>query len=578
MTLACERTRAVEVVEHVAIPMPDGVRLSARLWLPHEARIAPVPAVFEYIPYRKRDLVRARDERNHPVFAAAGYASLRVDMRGSGDSEGRMADMYAPDELADVRHVIDWIASQPWCDGGVGMIGTSWGGTAGLQASIDAPPALKTVIAVCATHDRFETDIHHMGGLVLTDTVEWGATLPAILALPPSRAALGDGWFDAWRERAADVSFPLEAWLREETRTAYWRYGSVVHYADRIGCPVLCIGGWSDRYSHSVLSLVEVNSDAVWGIVGPWGHHYPDVGAPEPAMAFQQEALAWFDHWLRPPTAQEAPPAPPWPKLRVWLRRFDPPQDVLDRRNGRWTAVDAPPTVLSRNETLYLSSGALSAERPSAPGVARVPFDLRVGQAAGDTGYFGRHGGLPLDQADDDQRSLCFDGSPLTTPLVVMGAPRLRLRFTTDQPLAQAAVRVVDVAPDGRGCLVVRALRNLALDDALENPVALTPGRVFEAVIDLPTTAYAFEPGHRIRVSVSASYWPMAVPAPYPTDIRLDEAGCVLILPAIDAADLSNPDETVVPAALPPRHNPTIESLESPAIRRSRMSRSTEPW
>ena len=200
--------------------MPDGVRLAARLWIPRGALNAPVPAIFEYIPYRKADMVRARDERNHPFFAAHGYGSVRVDMRGSGDSEGRMPDMYAENELSDARAVIDWLAAQPWCNGRVGMFGTSWGGTAGLQAGVDAPEALKAVIAVCATHDRFEDDIHHKGGCLLTDTFEWGATLPAILALPPSRN-VGEDWRERWEARLrsrCEISASTTCWTRPMRR------------------------------------------------------------------------------------------------------------------------------------------------------------------------------------------------------------------------------------------------------------------------------------------------------------------------------------------------------------------------
>ena len=204
--------------------MPDGVRLAARLWIPRGAQDAPVPAIFEYIPYRKSDMVRARDERNHPFFAAHGYACMRVDMRGSGDSEGYMPDMYAENELSDARAVIDWLAAQPWCDGRVGMFGTSWGGTAGLQASVDVPEALAAVIAVCATHDRYEDDIHHKGGCLLTDTFEWGATLPAILALPPTRN-VGDDWRERWEARLRSLAFPLEDWVREEARGDYLEAG-----------------------------------------------------------------------------------------------------------------------------------------------------------------------------------------------------------------------------------------------------------------------------------------------------------------------------------------------------------------
>lgn len=230
----------VTETDHLWIEMSDGVRLAARLWRPEtDAR---VPAILEYIPYRKTDMVRARDERNHPFFAANGYACIRVGTRGSGDSEGHMPDMYDPAELDDARQVIEWLARQSWCNCRVGMFGTSWGGTASLQASMDAPDALKAVIAVCATHDRFEDDIHYMGGCVLSDTFEWGATLPSILASPPS-PNVGPDWKERWRDRIKGLTFPLETWLREQGRGDYWRHGSVIHQAQSLSVPVLSVGG-----------------------------------------------------------------------------------------------------------------------------------------------------------------------------------------------------------------------------------------------------------------------------------------------------------------------------------------------
>ena len=547
---------AVQVTEHLWIPMPDGVRLAARLWCPAGAKRAPVPALFEYIPYRKADMVRARDERNHPFLARHGYACLRVDMRGSGDSEGHMPDMYSDAELADARHVIEWIAAQPWCDGKVGMFGTSWGGTAALQANIDAPEALKAVIAVCATHDRYEDDIHHIGGSVLTDTFEWGATLPVILAAPPT-PSVGDDWQSLWRRRLDTLTFPVEAWLREEGRGAYWRHGSVIHQAGRLSRPVLAVGGWTDRYSNSVMSLDAARADLVWGVVGPGGHHYPDHGTPGPAIGFQQLALDWWARWMKPDRAN-----PDWPRLRVWLREFDPPADSPRVRNGRWVETGAPKTCTAAR-VLHLDGGALT---PAAPAPATgwdVPFDLGVGRASGDTGYFGREGGLPLDQRDDDSRSLTFETAPFDQDFILYGAASMRLCLE-GEPEGQVALRLNDVAPDGTSAPVGLAIRNLALDDDLDAPARALPPTDRSVEIPFPTTAYRFRKGHRLRLAVSSSYWPLVWPPAAPTAHRILQGALTLPVFRGDPPDLRQP----FPVALDLPAVKSHETLAAPALER----------
>ena len=517
---------AVSVTEHLWIAMPDGVRLAARMWRPDCAATRPVPAILEYIPYRKADMVRARDERNHPYLAAHGYACLRVDMRGSGDSEGQMDDMYGDAELDDARHVIDWIAAQPWCDGRVGMFGTSWGGTAALQANIDAPESLKAVIAVCATHDRYEDDIHHMGGCLLTDTLEWGATLPAILAAPPT-SAMGPDWKEKWRARLDTLSFPVEAWVREEARGAYWRHGSVGHIAERLSRPILAVGGWSDRYSNSVMSLVSLRPDLVWGVVGPWGHHYPDQGHPGPAMGFQALALDWWDRWLKP----ERKGGADWPRLRAWLRAFDPPVDAIETRAGRWIETDAP-AKCTAPRLWHVSRDGLRDGAPGDGQTWQVPFDLNTGRAAGDTGYFGRFGGLPLDQAEDDAASLCFETAPLAEDVILYGAAAMKLRVQTTAERQQLSLRLNDVAPDGQVGRVTFALRNMALNADLDAPDGPMGPRQ-EIDVAFPTAAYRFASGHRIRIAIGASCWPVAWPPPG-AEPPVIEAG-VLTLPLMRA-------------------------------------------
>ncbi len=504
--------------------MPDGTCLAARLWVPQGE---PCPAILEFIPYRRRDMVRPRDERNHPYFASHGYACLRVDMRGSGDSEGVMTDMYEQSELDDARHVISWIAAQPWSSGRVGMFGTSWGGTASLQAAVDAPDPLKAVIANCATIDRFEDDIHWMGGCLLTDSIEWGATLPAILAAPPDSATVGAGWMEMWRSRLEHISFPFENWARHTRRGRYWRHGSVRFDADRLSCPILAIGGWSDRYSNSVMRLVRTRPDLCWGIVGPWGHHYPDHGEPGPAVSFQDIALEWWDHWLRP----EVPAPPEWPDLRLWNRDFDPPQDRLPRRNGSWVAVDEPSEAVA--DMFVLGAGTLSMSGARESAILEVPFDTRHGECAGDTGYFGRVGGLPLDQSPDDARALCFDSGPLAEDVSLLGHAVLSLEVETDRLPSQIVCRICDVAPDGRSTLVTRTVRALELDDMLDGIGSVLPGQPGDCRITFPAMAYRFRAGHRIRLAIGTSYWPLVWPTGQRANLTVHTAAATLALPRL---------------------------------------------
>ncbi|MEX0350067.1 MAG: CocE/NonD family hydrolase [Paracoccaceae bacterium] len=519
MTDQTDNPFEVSETDHLWIEMSDGVRLAARLWRPVTQE--PCPAILEYIPYRKTDMVRARDERNHPFFAAHGYACIRVDMRGSGDSEGHMPDMYAPAELDDARQVIEWLAKQQWCNGRVGMFGTSWGGTASLQASIDAPDPLKATIAVCATHDRFEDDIHYMGGCVLSDTFEWGATLPSILASPPS-PNVGSDWKALWRERIDNLAFPLKNWLREDGRGTYWRNGSVIHYADALSVPILVIGGWSDRYSNSVMALVDRRPDLVWGVVGPWGHNYPDHGTPGPAIGFQHLALDWWDYWLQSDAAE----TPSWPRLRTWMREFDAPGDTLAERSGKW--VQSGPTV---KETVVQELNLSTLKANKANAAWEIPSDPTVGQSAGDTGYFGRLGGLPLDQNTDDARSLVFETMPLTEDLVIYGATTLELSGDMrDQP-GQIVARLADVNGEGIAARISYGIRNLSLDGNLDHSSSAAETSRFTVNIPLHSTAYLVRKGHSIRLALSSSYWPLLHAASRTQEISID-AG-MLRLPVV---------------------------------------------
>ena len=191
----------VHIEEHVWITLSDGCRLGARLWLPETALQSPVPAVLEYIPYRKRDGTRARDDPMHGYFAQNGYAAVRVDMRGSGESDGQLADEYLKQEQDDALEVIAWIASQPWCTGAVGLQGKSWGGFNALQIAARRPPALKAIITTFSTDNRYTDDIHYMGGCLLNDNLWWGSIMLAYQSRPLDPEIVGPDWRERWLER-----------------------------------------------------------------------------------------------------------------------------------------------------------------------------------------------------------------------------------------------------------------------------------------------------------------------------------------------------------------------------------------
>ena len=536
--------------------MPDGVRLSARLWIPETG---PTPAIVEYIPYRKRDMVRARDERNHNWFAQHGYACIRIDMRGSGDSEGLMPDMYAQNELDDALTALEWIKNQSWCNGAIGMMGTSWGATSALQAATSGSGLLKAVIAVCATNNRFDDDIHHMGGCLLTDTVEWGATLPAILALPPAAESDPQGWRDNWRQRLEHIEFPLLSWVQHETRDAYWTHGSVNQSAGQLDCPVLAIGGWSDRYSNSVMNLLADNPQDCWGIVGPWGHHYPDQGVPGPAIGFQQQALRWWDFWLR----GKDNGADKDPRLQVWCSQYQPPDDFFAFRQGHWRAFEYWPI-----NQQYYDVNLVHQTDSQDTGFIDIPFDLRVGTMAADTGYFGRPGGLPLDQSADDKNSLVFQSDVLEGEQLLLGKAEVVLDLKLTQQPSQIIIRLCDVAADGKVARVAYRVQNLALDDdglPIDDAAATS---VIYRQFALPNAAYTFAPGHRIRIALSASYWPQILPTSHKARTSVDSDSVKLKLALA-------PDKSTV-LSLSTFEESITSVNRDPASIQERIQRSTE--
>ncbi|MFD5590449.1 CocE/NonD family hydrolase [Streptomyces griseorubiginosus] len=514
--------------------MPDGTLLYARVWRPLTPE--PVPAILETLPDRLTDRAAARDGRRHPWYAGHGYASVRVDARGHGDSEGVPGEPYGAAELADGVAVIGWLAAQPWCDGRVGMIGGSGGGFDPLRIAALAPGPLKAVVTVCGTDDRHDNDGHYLGGSVLAvDTHAWAAATLALMCRPPDPLHVGEAWRDIWLRRLEAVQPALNTWLAHQTRDEYWRRGSVREDYGAIDAAVLAVGGWHDPYRDTVLRLVEhLPADRVRGIIGPWTHPYPDHGPPGPATGFLRETLRWWDQHLKgidTGVLRE-------PLLRAHVSDSHPPATAYGTLPGRWVGEPAWPSPHVTTVSYGLQGPAVLVRSPQHTGV--------------DAGRFvplGHDADLPPDQREEDARSACFEFA-VGAETWVLGRPRVRLRVTSEVSRGQVVARLCDVAPDGSSTLVTRGALNLSARLGSDRAVPWEPGATQEVAFELTGVGHAFRPGHRIRLAVSSAYWPWIWPQPESrAGFTLDPAGSFLELPVREregASDLAfeEPEQT----------------------------------
>ena len=339
-----------------------------------------MPAIFEYVPYRKNDGLVLRDAPIHHYFAGHGYASVRVDIRGSGDSDGILDDEYLPLEQEDGVAVIRWLAARPWCSGKVGIIGKSWGGFNGLQIAAHHPPELGAVISVASTDDRYADDVHYMGGCLLAWTaLPWASTMLAYNALPPDPAVVGAGWRKTWLERLEKTPPYIHAWLAHQRRDEFWRQGSVCEDYAAITCPVYMVGGWADAYRNAILRFLEGYPGPCKGLIGPWAHDYPEDGAPGPAIGFLQEAVRWWDCWLK---GQDNGMMDE-PKLRAWMPEARRPAAGYLTHPGRWLATGSWPAPEVRDPQLPAGAGVSAAAGTLIAGVRETRGGTAAGGAAG---------------------------------------------------------------------------------------------------------------------------------------------------------------------------------------------------
>lgn len=509
--------REVKKIDHVWIPMSDGAKLAATIWLPEDAEENPVPAILEYIPYRKNDFTAIRDSVRHPYFAGHGYASIRVDIRGSGNSDGILKDEYLKQEHDDALEIFDWIVKQPWSTGSIGMIGKSWGGFNGLQVAARQHPALKTIITICSTDDRYADDVHYRGGNILaSDMLWWASTMFAYNARPQDPEVVGDSWRENWLDRLENTPPFVEEWMRHQRRDSYWKHGSVCEDYSDIKIPVFAVSGWQDGYTNSVFRILENLPERSKGLIGPWAHEYPEVATPGPAIGFLQECIRWWDQWLKGRKTGIMDE----PKLITWIQDSELPEVTYPERPGKWAADSKWPSETVTDKFLWLTENKLIDEYKNEE-VFTIPSVQEHGFYAGVFCPFGQPGDLPSDQRLENGKSVVFTSEPLEDDIDLLGQPVFNAELSSDKENALISVRLCDKAPTGESTLISWGMLNLTHRNSHEYPEALEIGKKYKISFKLDALGQKIPKGHRLEVAVSPTYWPQAWPSPEPVTLSI---------------------------------------------------------
>jgi len=532
------------------ITLPDGVRLAADLYMPAgDVAGEQFPVILEYLPYRKTE-ARSRNWSLYSYFVERGYVVARVDIRGTGNSEGKLIPYeYSDIEQVDGETVIDWLSKQTWSNGNVGMFGISWGGFNSIQMAGRNPPALKAIIALHATDDLYQDDVHYMDGIMHLDSWEMSQDLDNARPGAPDYV-IDEAYF---RDR-----FDTQPWMmtykRQQRDGAFWDRGSLRDRREQIKIPSFFIGGWYDGYRDTLPRMLTELKGPVKAMIGAWSHAFPNEPYPEPGMEWRHEAVRWFDQWLKGIDTGIMDE----PRFAVYVNDWHKPGPYLDYAPGKWRWEDGWPIKRGEQRIMYPQANhELGTSVPGAT-VHELRYVPSIGFEAG--GPVMWWGDIAHDQRGTDAYSLVYDSAPVNADTEILGMPRAVLKVAADGPRANWFVRLSDVAPDGTVTQVAGAGFNGTHRHSARTPEDIVPGQAFPLDIEMHFASWVFPKGHRIRLSVNNAQWPMLWPTPYLMTTRLflgGEDGSRVILPVVP------PGKTSAPEFLPPAESPVLAGFES---------------
>jgi putative CocE/NonD family hydrolase len=516
LTLACGAAFAaapkpIFKLLRVPVPMRDGARLSANVFLP--ADHARLPAILVRTPYNKgSDLIP-----NYKAFVDRGYAVIVQDVRGRYESDGAFDPLAQ--EPADGNDTINWIARQPWSNGKVGMIGGSYLGIAQWKAALENNPHLKAIFPVVSGDDDYRDRFYSTGGAIkLGHRLEWLAENVKAPGYEPDFNKF------VWHLplRTADLAATgrtVESYQRAVDHPifdSFWRTISTKEHLDKVRIPVFAVGGWYDNYVESDLdayAALRKNSGLNRILIGPWPHNmsykFPEADfGPAGSIPVRRLQLDWFDQWLMGKDSALV---------------STPPVQVFVMGANQWREEREWPPAAAHTKSLYLDSNG-RANTLEGDGLLREHLARRDAE---DEYTYDPHdpvptrGGAvccnplvfpwgPLDQRPVEKREdvLVYSTSPLRSDLEVIGPVKVVLYVASSARDTDFTAKLVDVFPDGVARILTDGILRLRYRDSVESAVPANPGEVYEVCVDAGVTANVFQKGHRIRLEISSSNFP----------------------------------------------------------------------
>jgi len=505
---------------NVAIPMRDGVRLSADVYLPDKDGRYPVVLTRTYYGKCNRDLTEKEMGEFVRYFVERGYVVVIQDCRGRYDSEGQFyIELYDFDDGYDT---VEWCATQEWSNGKVGMFGCSYPGCVQLSAAISGNDHLKCIVPRDATSDDYFNGGFMRGG-VMQGWLGWCVHTAGRASREGIRK--NTRWDKVYRElplidldERLGFNFPWwKDYLKHPCYDEYWERFSYEKKHDQISTASLNIGGWYsvsdiDGTIRNFLGLTQNGKKLPLGthhklVIGPWPHCETARSCGE--LDFGEQAqldlkeihLRWYEYWLKGSDTD-------------FMR--EPPVKYFLMGANRWCAAGSwPPEAVSyvryhlhsngRANSL-LGDGLLNTSRPDEEKYDQftydpenpVPFAIQ------------EHEQLILDQRVVERRDdvLVYTTPPVNDDVAVVGPIRAKIFASSSAVDTDFVAKLIDVNPNDMAIFLTIGIVRARYRNSFEKPTLMEPGAVYEFNVDMSNTANQFKKAHRIRLEVSSSAFP----------------------------------------------------------------------